>query len=384
MAVDFSLTAGQETLRREARRFFAEHLTAEVRSELAERGDEHVPSFHRLLGEQGWIGLQWPREYGGRGAGFVEGAIYQEEAARAGAPVLASSIAAIIGNTLIRLGSDELKARFLPATVRGELVFCLGYTEPEAGSDLASLRTRATRRDGSWVINGSKMFTSLAHVADYMFCAVRTDPDASRHRGISVFLVPMDQVEVHPVLTLGGFRTNATFLDDVVVGDDNLVGEVDRGWDVLAVALDYERSGTQRVGQCKRMLALLARAVGGDDTLLDDVVVREALGQLEAEVRSAEVLAYSVAWMQAQGLVPNTEASMSKIVATELVQRITGTALDLLGSRAALARDALGAIAEGELEEEFRNTIRFTVTGGTSEIQRNIVSQRGLRLPRGA
>jgi alkylation response protein AidB-like acyl-CoA dehydrogenase len=382
MTIDFSYTVEQDELRSQARQFFADHVTPELRAELAERRDEHVPSFHRLLGEHGWVGLQWPAQYGGRGLGHIEGGIFAEEAFRAAAPVLAASLASIIGSTLIRAGSEELKERFLPGTIRGELVYCLGYTEPEAGSDLASLQTRAVARGDDWVINGSKMFTSLAHVADYMFCAARTDPDAPKHKGITVFLVPMDQVEVQPVHTLGGFRTNATFLDDVVVGGDNVVGEVNGGWKVLAVALDYERSGTHRVGQAKRSLSLLADVVRRDGDRSGDPVIRATLGRLYAETRAAEVLAYSVAWMQSQGMVPNKEASMGKVASTELMQEMTDVALDILGDVGVLGRGAIGVLADGEMEEEFRNTVRFTVTGGTNEIQRNIIAQRGLGLPR--
>ena len=382
MTIDFSFTVEQDELRSQARRFFADHVTPELRAELAERRDEHVPSFHRLLGEHGWVGLQWPARYGGRGLGHIEGGIFAEEAFRAAAPVLASSLASIIGSTLIRAGSEELKERFLPGTIRGELVYCLGYTEPESGSDLASLRTRAVKDGRNWVINGSKMFTSLAHVADYMFCAARTDSDLPKHKGITVFMVPMDQVKADPVYTLGGFRTNATFLDDVVVGEENIVGEVNGGWKVLAVALDYERSGTHRVGQAKRCLGLLADAVRADGDRRGDPVVRATLGRLYAETRAAEALAYSVAWMQSQGMVPNKEASMGKVASTELVQDMTGVALEIIGESGQLGRGAFGAFADGELEEEFRNTIRFTVTGGTSEIQRNIIAQRGLALPR--
>jgi alkylation response protein AidB-like acyl-CoA dehydrogenase len=308
----------------------------------------------------------------------VEASIFQEEAARAGAPMLASNLNSIIGNTLIVHAGDELRARVLPPTIRGETVFCLGYSEPGSGSDLASLSTRAARVRGGYVVSGSKMFTSLAHVADYMVCAAKTESEAPAHRAITVLLVPMEHVQVEPIWTLGGFRTNATFLDDVFVAQENVVGEVGGGWKVLMTALDFERAGTIRVGQAKRLLALACRSAEG----LDEPERRSALGRLEAELLAAELLAYEVAWMQSLALAPTKESSLAKVAGTELVQRVADTALDWLGTRGLLARGAVDVAAGGELEEEYRNTMRFTVTAGTNEIQRNIIAQRGLGLPR--
>lgn len=367
----------EERFRADVVAFFERHVTADVRRELAQRRDEYVPSFHARLAAEGWIGLQWPEAYGGRGLGHIEAAIFLEEAARRGAPLLASYLSSVIGNTMIELGSDELKHRFLPPTIAGDIVYCLGYSESEAGSDLASLRARADRVEGGFRIFGAKMFTSLAHVAQFMVCAARTDPDAPNHRGLTVFLVPMDGVKVDPIWTLGGFRTNATFLDGVFVPEENILGEIHGGWRVLMMALDYERAGTSRIGQAKRLLSFAAAAADAGDA-----VALETLGRLEAEVVAAELLAYQVAWMQSRGHAPTKEASLAKIAGTELVQRVADAGTRLIGTTALLARGANGAAFEGELEEEYRNTVRFTVTAGTNEIQRNIVAQRGLALPR--
>jgi alkylation response protein AidB-like acyl-CoA dehydrogenase len=230
---------------------------------------------------------------------------------------------------------------------------------------------------GDFVITGAKMFTSLAHVAQYMLCAARTDADAPPHRGITVFLVDMKNVRVSPIWTLGGFRTNETFLDEVLVPAENVVGELNGGWRVLMTALDFERAGTSRVGQAKRLLAHTAAAIDPDDAC-----AVEALGRLYGEVLAVETLAYEVAWMQSQGATPTKEASLVKIAGTELVQRVAEEGTAALGPRGLLARGARGVLADGELEEEYRNTVRYTVTAGTNEIQRNIVAQRGLGLPR--
>lgn len=371
-----------ERLRQEARAFFREYVTDAVREELAQLGSEFVPSFHLALGAAGWIGLQWPQEYGGRGAGHVEGAIFQEEAAIAGAPMLASNINAIIGNTLIVHANGDVKQRFLPRLITGESVLCLGYSEPDAGSDLASLSTRATSRGDGWVISGSKMFTSLAHVADHMFCLARTDTEAPKHRGLTMFLVPMDAVGVEPIWTLGGFRTNATFLDGIAVPDVNRVGAVNGGWDVVMTALDFERAGTARVGQAKRLVGLLCQAARERGRLGD--AARGVVAQLWARLRGVEALAYEVAWLQQQHASSTVESSMAKVAGTELVQAAALAALEILGPDALLSRGAPGAIAEGEFEIEYRNATRFTVTAGTNEIQRNIIAQRGLQLPKGA
>jgi hypothetical protein len=379
--MDLSFESQQDELRQRARSFFRSHVTRDVRRELAEEGSEFVRSFHRQLGKEGWIGLQWPSDFGGAGAGHVDGAILQEEAALAGAPMLASNISAIVGSTVIQHADDQVIRQFLPGLVSGETVMCLGYSEPEAGSDLASLSTRAERQGDSWVITGGKMFTSLAHVADTMFCLTRTSDEGAPHHGLTMFLVPMDKVRVAPVWTLGGFRTNATYLDGIEVSDADRVGAPGRGWKVVMTALDFERAGTARVGQAKRLIGLVCRELQARGAAAADWSV---VAHLWARTVALEALAYEVSWLQERGESSTRESSMAKVAGTELVQEITRAALDLLGASALLARGAPGAIAEGELEVEYRNAMRYTVTAGTNEIQRNIIAQRGLGLPRGA
>jgi len=367
-----------------ARDFFAEALTPAVRAELVEGGSEYVESFHRRVGSDGWIAMQWSEEYGGGGGTKSHGAALQEEAAFAGAPMLASNLGAIVGDALITHASPELVKRFLPGIAAGETVMCLGYSEPEVGSDLASLQTKAVADGDDWIISGSKMWTSLAHVADYMFCACRTDPAESRHKGISLFMVPMEDVGVEPVWTLGGFRTNVTFLDDVRVPGANLVGELNGAWKILMSALDFERAGTctARVGQTRRVLALMWRCLEEQGELNRAHEARQELAEISAGVAATAELAYRVARMQTDDLACTAESSIAKIAGTELLARATDLAISLVGPTGLLARGAPGAFADGELESELRNAVRFTVTAGTNEIQRNIMARHGLGLGR--
>ena len=372
----------EDDFRLRARAFFAEEVTADVREKLADGGSEFVESFHRRLGADGWIASQWSIEHGGGGGTQREGAILQEEAAFAGAPMLASNLSSIVGFALIEHASPSMVEAYLPGFASGETVVCLGYSEPEVGSDLASLTTRAARDGDDWIISGSKMWTSLAQVADYMLCACRTDPETDRHTGISMFLVPMEHIAVEPVMTLGSFRTNITFLDDIRVSQDNMVGKLHGGWQILMSALDFERAGTctARVGQARRVLALTWRALEESGQLDRLERERDELADLTAGLTSTAELAYRVADMQAQGMRCPAESSIAKVAGTELLQRATDLSLRLLGPIGLLSRGAPGAFANGELELEHRNAVRYTVTAGTNEIQRNILSKAVLGL----
>ena len=379
--MDFSLTENQTSLRAEALQFFSDAMTPDVVREMRNSDSEFVPSFQRRMGNSGWIGVQWPTEFGGRGFGPIESAIVQEEAAFAGAPMISPNINSIVGSMLIKAGTAEQQAKFIPGISCGETVFCLGYSEPEAGSDLASLKTRAERSGDSWIINGQKVFTTLGHVADFMFCAARTDPAAPKHHGITLFLVPLEDVVVQPVYTLSGFRVNASFLDDVRIDDGMRVGDVNGGWRLLSDALDVERSGTARVGQAKRLLEVLVGVAREAHASDDHVKVR--LGQIWARVLGAEALAYEVAWLLSIDRVCSTQASMAKVVGTELVRDMADFGLELLGSRGVLQIGAKGlGIDLGELEFTFRDAVRFTVTAGVNEVQRDLIARRGLNLPK--
>jgi alkylation response protein AidB-like acyl-CoA dehydrogenase len=381
--MDFSFSAGQQQFRLTARAFFQHEVTDELLGALEQAHEEHDTRFHQRLAGQGWIGLQWPKAHGGLGLGDVESAILMEEAGYFFAPMTGYLVAVIAGSTILHTGTPEQVSRFLPGIAGGRTLFCLGYTEPESGSDLASLSTRAVPDGAGWRLEGAKMFTSLAHEAQFALVAARTDPDARKHRGLTVFVVPLDRpgIGVGAVPTLGGFRTSALSLDGVPVEQADVLGEVDRGWETLGAALDLERTGASRLGFCRRLLDYLWDELAGEldaDTYLADVV-----GRLELRLSASRLLSYRAAWLVGQGKLPTGEAAMAKVVSTELAQDIAATVLRLAGEDALISRAGGGPLG-GLVEQAYRNAARFTVTAGTSEIQRTIIATRLLDLPRGA
>jgi alkylation response protein AidB-like acyl-CoA dehydrogenase len=370
--MDFSFSPEQRSFRRQVRAFFRAAVTPDLLDRLERDGEEHAADFHKAVAARGWIGLQWPAEVGGLAATDVESAILMEEASYAGAPMTGYLVAVIAGSTILRVGTPEQVRRFLPGIAAGDLLFSLGYTEPGSGSDLASLSTRAERDGDGWRLHGAKTFTSLAHEADVALVAGRTDPTVGKHKGLTVFALPLDRpgISIAPIHTLGGFRTNSLTLDNVPVGPDDVLGGVDNGWATLGAALDLERTGASRLGLCRRLLDHVWSALGDDDPL-----VRAELADLELRLTASRLLSYRAAWMVSQGRLPTAEAAMAKVVSTELAQHIAGTAIRLLGP---------AGLADGLVEQAYRNSARFTVTAGTSEIQRSIVARRLLGLPKGA
>lgn len=381
--MEFGFTSEQEAFRAEVRAFCAEVCTPELLGEMERRGDEHSPEFYAELARRGYLGLAWPKAYGGQERGAMDMAIFHEETTLARAPTYAYSTSNLVARTIMVAGTEEQRQRFLPPIARGELLVCLGYSEPDAGSDLASLKTRAARDGDDYLIDGSKMFTTNAHLSDYVFLAARTDPGVPKHLGISMFMVPLDSpgVEIRPVWTMGGERTNATFYDGVRVPGTNRVGEENEGWRVLAVALDLERSAVGFVARGRRLLDEIVAWCRERDALRADPVVRLRVAHLASELEAARLLAYRVAWMQTVGQIPNAEASMAKLYATELLQRIANAGMDILGRAGALRGDA--APLRGAIERAYRGAVVVTIYAGTSEIQRNIIATRGLGLPRG-
>jgi alkylation response protein AidB-like acyl-CoA dehydrogenase len=380
--MDFSFSAEQQKFRLAVRAFFEREVTDDLLASLEQANEEHNDDFHRRLAAQGWIGLQWPTEHGGLGLSDVESAILMEEAGYFFAPMTGYLVAVIAGSTILRKGTPAQTGRFLPDIAAGRTLFCLGYTEPESGSDLASLRTRAVADGTGWRLHGAKMFTSLAHEAQFALVAARTDAEAPKHRGLTVFIVPLDRpgIEIAPVPTLGGFRTSVVSLDGVAVDQADVLGEVDRGWQTLGAALDLERTGASRLGFCRRLLDYLWHELAEDVT--GDGFLADAMGALELRLRASRLLSYRAAWLVGQGKLPTGEAAMAKVVSTELAQDISAAALRLTGEQALFSRAGGGPLG-GMVEQAYRNAARFTVTAGTSEIQRTIIATRLLGLPRG-
>jgi alkylation response protein AidB-like acyl-CoA dehydrogenase len=348
-------------------------------------------TWREVLGERGWIAPAWPKQYGGAGLSVVEQAILAEEFAEAGAPQLGGMGVSMVGPTLILHGTEEQKEEHLPKILKGETHWCQGFSEPGSGSDLASLQTRAVRDGDDYVINGSKIWTSGGHEANWMFMLGRTNPEAPKHRGISFFLMDFNSpgIMVQPLINMADIHHfNQVYFEDVRVPASNVVGEVDRGWYVATATLDFERSGIGAavgMGQTVRDLIDFAKTNEDDG--------RSRLGQIGRlrtqlvdryiEVQVAQMLSYRVVHLQSQKIVPNHEASMVKVVSTELRQRIYETALETAGLYGLLwDRHSDLAPSQAEYPRGYVEAVAPTIYGGTNEIQRNIIAQRGLGMPR--
>ena len=347
-------------------------------------------AIRQKMAEKGWLTMHWPEEYGGQNASPVKSAIYNEEIAYLRAPGRDIFGVRMLGPTLMIHGSDEQKLTHLPAVAKGEIQWCQGYSEPESGSDLASLSTRAVRDGDELVINGGKVWTTMAHRADWIMLLTRTDPDAPKHRGISFVLVDMKSpgVTVRPIINMaGGHEFNQVTFDDVRVPRANVVGEEDRGWYVAVTLLDFERSGIDYSAAARRLLddtrEFATETKHNGVPLIEIPWVRALMSDRYIDCEVARLMAYNVAYMQSQDLIPTKEASMSKVFGSETVQRVTEAALDILGMYGTLGREEKWAPLKGRVQENWMNAFAGTIAAGTSEIQRNIIAGRGLGLPRG-
>ena len=345
----------------------------------------------RQLAGKGWLTLAWPTEYGGQGAPMMQQVIFNEEMVYHRVPGRDGFGTKMLAPTLMVHGTEEQRRKYLPPIARGEVQWCQGYSEPDSGSDLASLQMRAVDDGDDFVVNGSKIWTSGAHRADWIFFLVRTDPDAPKHRGISFLLAPMSTpgITVEPIINMAGHHAfNQVFFEDVRVPKENLVGELNRGWYVAATLLDFERSGIDYPAQARRTLDDLTEhahnTLGADGRPLSkDPDVRRRLVELGIETDAARSIAYQVADMQARGEIPNKEASMSKTLGTSLVQSVYRFGVDLLGMYGQLRPGSPRAVLDGRMLEMQLITVAYTIFAGTTEIQKNIIATRGLGLPRG-
>jgi alkylation response protein AidB-like acyl-CoA dehydrogenase len=386
--VDFRFTPEQEQFRNEVHEFVAaEWKPAPGAGSLEDGGDEdwdRQVEFRKALARKGWLTRAWPALWGGQDADQIDQAIYREELALAGAPDADQGVDRV-GPTLMLFGNDEQKQRFLPQISRADIFWCQGFSEPGSGSDLASLQTRATLDGDSFIVNGQKIWTSRAHRADWVFLLTRTDPEAPKHRGISFLLVDMKSpgITVQPLINMtGGHGFNQVFFDNVRVPRTNLVGEQNRGWYIAATTLDFERSGINRIAGATKILSGLMEYVRGTSGLRKNGI-RNKLAELKIEFDLGRMLAYRVAWMQSKKLIPNYEASMSKLFGSEMQQRLANFGINTLGLRGQLAPGSPWAHLAGQLEQYYLSTVSLTIAAGTSEVQRNIMATRGLGLPRG-
>ena len=378
-----ALTKAEIELRDQVRRFLVDAVP--VRRPIPEDGwiNGFDREFSRRLGAAGWIGMTWPRELGGGGRSYVERAIVTEELLRAGAPTAAHWVGdRQIGPALLAHGSAEQQREILPRIVRGELVFCLGMSEPGAGSDLAALTTRAIDDGDAFVIDGQKVWTSFAHLADYCYLVARTDPDAPRHRGISELLVDMrlPGITVRPLIDMTGeHHFNEVFFEGVRVPKEWLIGQRNRGWFQIAAQLDYERAGMERLLSYAPLLEDLQTYVQQSGRGADPLV-RQELARLHGEVAVGRQLIYRIAWQLSRGITPTADTALAKLYGTELEQRLARFAGDVLGPHAVLTGS--DAPLGGRVARAIVNAPGLTIRGGTVEILRNIVAQRGLGLPR--
>jgi 3-oxocholest-4-en-26-oyl-CoA dehydrogenase alpha subunit len=380
------LSQEQRELRSTLRNYFA-RLVAEMAPEDGGRPD-YLATIRRM-GADGWLGLGWPVEYGGQGRGPVDQMIFVEESHWAGVALPLLTLGTV-GPAIMQLGTPAQKARLLPGILRGELHFSIGYTEPAAGTDLASLRTRAERDGDEWVITGEKLFTSAIQYADFVWLAARTDPEAPKHRGLSVFLVPTDAAGFSwtPLRTVAGEFTSATYYDGVRIPRANLVGDENGGWAIITNQLNLERvaispaSGILRSIEEVRAWAA-SQPLPGGRRVIDQEWVQVALARLWARADALKLFNWKVAWAADKGLQP-ADASATKVFGSEFALEAYRTLSEIVGQAAYLVEGSPAAVLRGRLEREGRAHTIFTFGGGTNEIQRDLIAWLGLGLPRSA
>ncbi len=355
-------------------------MTPEVQERVHTTGTVHDWDVHRGLAAKGWIGAPWPVEDGGQGRDPWEMRVLTEEFALADAPTDGLSTATMIANTIRVVGTPDQKARVLPRVLAGEILLCMGYTEPQAGSDVANSQTTAVRDGDDWIVNGEKIYTSMAHESAYVFLLTRTNPDVPKHKGLTMFLVPMDTpgISVEPIWTLGApGRTNRTVYEDVRVPDACRVGEVDGGWAVMNVALTFERGGSFAATRALRDALDWAR----DGGRLGQPDVRARLARVHVHNEVGSLLGMKSTYLHSIGALPGVEGSMAKLFSASTFQTSTADLLDLVGADGLLSEGEPGAPAGGSLEFQWRKSAVVTIYGGTNEIMRGIIAERGLGLP---
>jgi alkylation response protein AidB-like acyl-CoA dehydrogenase len=390
--VDFEFSEEQATFTKDVEAFLDANddpdvfdLTREHMAQIVDTPKRRA--FMAELGAQGWLGMTWPEEYDGQdGEGVYEYLLNEALAARGG-PQIGKGVG-IIGKTLIAHGSDKLKAEFLPKILRNEVEFAVGYSEPDAGSDAASMKLKAVKDGDGWRLNGQKVWTTSAHFAEWYWMGARTDPD-NKHQGITLFLIPLDDpgIDIRAIWTMGDERTNEVYLDDVFVPDDYVVGDVNKGFQYIAQALDLERFTMFTFSPMKQRLDLLVEYVRTAErdglALRDDAVVRQRIADLVTDAETARVLGLRfVSESMKGGAPPTTHASEYKLFATEFSVRLADATMDICGPGSQLRVRTDDAPLEGRAESTYRYTVIDTIGGGTSEVQKNIIARRLLGLPK--
>ena len=391
--MDFRFTPQEQAFREEIRDWLKTNLPDHVPGERMSGDSENMnvyKKFAQRLATKGWVAPHWPKEYGGLGLSVFEQLVFNEEMAEASAPMGYSTIGTgWVGPTLIVYGTDEQKQRFLPQITAGDVMWCQGFSEPNAGSDLASLKTSAVRDGDDYVINGQKIWTSGAHYADWMILIARTDPEAPKHKGISYFLVDMKAqgLTTTPLIDMmDNHAFNEVFFDNVRVPRANLLGEENRGWYMAATTLDFERSsigGAVGAGRMVRdLVQYCADTPWNGHRLIDESRVRSRLSDAAIEAELGRLLSYRVVTLQSRGAVPNYEASIAKLFNTDMQLRMARSGLEIMGLYGQLDHQDKYAPLKGRFERQYLWQTGLAVGGGTTEIQKNIIAMRGLGLPR--
>lgn len=382
--MDFRASTYAAHYRDDVAAFVDQHFTPAQLDAAWATGTSHDNAIHKAVADRGWIGAMWPTSVGGAGMHPAECGALWEALNYHRLPVDVWELTEMAAWVIVHKGSDGQRRQILSRVRSGDLLMALGYSEPESGSDVAAAKTTAARVDDGWAIRGSKIFTTGAHVADYVLLLARTDPGVQKHRGLSMFLVPLRDPRVHiqPIHTFGGERTNAVFFDDVMVPANAVVGDVNEGWAVLNLGLDFERSmmGTY-VGRAQRVLDDLLEALGAAGRAVDPVLRRE-LTAANVRIESARALCDDVSCRIADGLSVSVGAAMAKLVATEVFKDLAYLGLDAVGPASLTDVRLAPGVRGGCLEHWFRHAQIATIYGGSNEIQRNIISHHELRLPR--
>jgi len=388
--MQIAYTDEQEQLRDELRAYYDKLLTPEIRDALhREVGCGPVTrEMVKQMASDGWLGIGWPTEYGGQGRSQIEQFIFYDESMRMGAPIPMLTVNTV-GPTIMQYGTQEQKDFFLPKILAGDLHFCIGYSENQAGTDLAALKTRAVRDGDEYVINGQKMWTSLASDADYCWLAVRTDPDAAKHKGISMIIVDMKTpgITVDPLSLLSSHDINATFFDDVRVPAENIVGGENNGWGLIMNQLNHERVTLCSSGLLEQSYLEVRR--WAQDTIatdgkrvIDHEWVQLNFAKVHAGLEFLRLINWKVAWTATHAPLDISDASTTKIFGTEFYLEAFRLLMEIIGPEAYLDRESVGSVAKGRLEMNYRSLLILTFGGGTNEIQRDLIGMFGLGLPR--
>ncbi len=387
--MELDLTTEQRNFRDKLRGYFADMMTGALSTELSSGGEGGGPEFRKAMkqmGKDGLLGISWPKQYGGQERSAIEQFIFADEVQAIGFPLPFLTLSTV-GPTLRDYGTQEQSQYFCPKILAGEVFFAIGYSEPAAGTDLASLQTTAVRDGDEWVINGQKMWTSLAQYADYIWLAARTDPKGKKHRGLSIFLVPTTSkgYSRQVIRTVGGVSTNATFYDDVRVPAENLIGGENNGWRLITGQLNHERISLTTVGMLRRNLEGVtewARATQVDgQRVIDKPWVQHNIARVYAKMQVLRLMNWKQTWVAEKGQLQMAGSSAIKVYGSELQIEAYRALMEVMSAQGILAKGSPGAVLQGKIESSYRNGLILTFGGGTNEIQRDIIAMAGMGMP---